>query len=121
CVDDVLAQLFDHVANGLEVANRWLSRVCFMQGVRAALLNALQCAPGNARFVRDRLRLRELRRGLLLRLLADVEHLLKPKLERRHCALRIGTSICCAIDRSALVDTLNAELSSGSCWRNSST
>ena len=111
-----MVQLLDHIADGFELADGGLARVRRVQSLRPLLLNRLERFLGDARFVSRHLGFSQLGGGLLLRLLADIENLLKTKLEWAHDAfLAPGASICLAIATSDCVEAANAELSSGSC------
>ena len=121
-IDDVMVELLDDVADRLELTDRRLARVRGAQRLRAALLNGLQRLLRDARLVRRALRLGQLGRDLLLRLLAELEHLLEPKLESAHDDLPRRPCRSAARSTGARVfDASNAVLSSGSCCRNSST
>src|SRR5262249_1708433 len=83
-VDDVVIQLLDHVADRLQLTDRRLAGVRRSNRLRASLPNALQRLLRDARLVGRAFGFGELRRDLLLLLLAQLQHLLEAELERAH-------------------------------------
>src|SRR5438045_9295130 len=116
-----MVELFDDVADRLQLTDRPFARVRGAQRPRSTLLNGFQRLLRLTRFIRRAFCLSQLCCHLLLGLLAKLEHLLKAKSENAHDAFLATVPLCCAIAWSALVADTTAVLSSGGCcWTSTS-